>query len=145
MNLIKFKVFMLGLMLFSMLLLSGCVEEKEENNEDETNEENIDQDYENMILGIWIMNETYNNFTYITVYKFFSNQSFFSGVKDEGNESYTNSIWGNYSINSEEIQFIVGGDTPSSSPQKYLISSEEGLLLLYYEDGISYDLLRREI
>jgi len=141
---IKFKVFMLGLMLFSMLLLSGCVEEKEENNEDETNEETIDQDYENMILGIWVRNETYDNFTYIMVYKFFSNQSFFSGVKDEGIESYNVSIWGNYSIDSEEIQFIVGGNTPSSSTHKYLISSEGDLLLLYYEDGINYDVLRKE-
>lgn len=144
MNWIKFKVFMLGLMLFSMLLLSGCVEEKEENNEDETNEETIDQDYENMILGIWVRNETYNNFTYIIVYKFFSNQSFFSGVKDEGIEFYNVSIWGNYIIDGEEIQFIVGGDTPPSSTHKYLISSEGDLLLLYYEDGINYDVLRKE-
>ena len=144
MNWIKFKVFMLGLMLCSMLLLSGCVEEKEENNEDETNEETIDQDYENMILGNWARNETFENFTYIIVYKFFSNQSFFSGLKDEGIESYNVSIWGNYSIDSEEIQFNVGGDTPSSSTHKYLISPEGDLLLLYYEDGIDYDVLRKE-
>ena len=92
---IKIKVFILGLILFSMLLFSWCVEEKEENNEDETNEETIDQDYENMILGNWARNETFENFTYIIVYKFFSNQSFFSGLKDEGIESYNVSIWGN--------------------------------------------------
>ena len=42
-----------------MLLFSGCVEEKEENNEDETNEVTIDQDYDNMILGNWARNETF--------------------------------------------------------------------------------------
>ncbi len=141
---IKIKVFILGLILFSMLLFSGCVEEKEENNEDETNEETIDQDYENMILGNWARNETFENFTYIIVYNFFSNQSFFSGLKDEGIESYNVSIWGNYSIDSEEIQFNVGGDAPSSSTHKYLISPEGDLLLLYYEDGINYDVLRKE-
>jgi len=142
---IKFKVLLLGLTLFSMLLLSGCIEEKEENNEDETNEENIDQDFENMILGTWVRNETFDNFTYIIEYKFFSNQSFFSGLKDEGIESYNVSIWGIYSIDSEEIQLIVGGDTPSSSTIKYLISPDGDLLLLYYEDGINYDVLRKEI
>jgi len=34
-DLIKIKVFILGLILFSMLLFSGCVEEKEENNEED--------------------------------------------------------------------------------------------------------------
>jgi hypothetical protein len=133
-----------AIMIFLSIVLSGCIEEKEENNEDETNEETIDQDYENMILGIWVRNETYGNFTYIMAYNFFSNQSFFSGVKDESIESYNVSIWGNYSIDSEEIQFIVGGDIPSSSTHKYLISSEGDLLLLYYEDGINYDVLRKE-
>jgi len=106
-----------------------------------------------MILGNWARNETFENFTYIIVYKFFSNQSFFSGLKDEGSESYNVSIWGNYSIDSEEIhysidseeiQFNVGGDTPSSSTHKYLISPEGDLLLLYYEDGINYDVLKKE-
>ena len=133
-----------AIMIFLSIVLSGCVEEKEENNEDETNEETIDQDYENMILGNWVRNETFENFTYIIVYKFFSNQSFFSGLKDEGIGSYNVSIWGNYSINSEEIQFNVVGDTPSSSTHKYLIAPEGDLLLLYYEDGINYDVLRKE-
>jgi len=128
-------------MLFSILFLSGCVEEKIDG---DTNGENIDQDYENIILGTWAGNETFENFTYIIEYKFFSNQSFFSGLKDEGIESYNVSIWGNYSIDSEEIQFIVSGDTPSTSVHKYLISLEEDLLLLYYEDGINYDVLRKE-
>ncbi len=127
-----------------MLLFSGCVEEKEEKNEDETNEDIIDQDYENMILGNWVRNETFENFTYFIVYKFFSNQSFFSGLKDEGIESYNVSIWGNYIIDGEEIQFNVEGDTSSSSTNKYLISPEGDLLLLYYEDGINYDVLKKE-
>jgi hypothetical protein len=124
-------------MLFSMLLLSGCVEE---NNEDETTN---NQDYENMILGSWIKIETYENFTFIIVYEFFSNQSFFSGVKDEGVESYNVSVWGNYNIDSETIQFIAGGDASSSSTRNYLISPEGDLLLLYYEDGINYDVLEK--
>jgi hypothetical protein len=131
-------VILLGMMLFSMFLLSGCVEE---NNKEETNN---DQDYENKILGTWIRNETYENFTFIIVYKFFSNQSFFSGVRDEGVDFYNVSVWGDYIIDSEEVQFIVGGDTSSSSTHKYFLSPEEDLLLLYYEDGINYDVLEKE-
>ena len=134
-------MFIFGFILFSILFLSGCVEEKIDG---DTNGENIDQDYENIILGTWARNETFENFTYIIEYKFFSNQSFFSGLKDEGIESYNVSIWGIYSIDSEEIQLIVGGDTPSSSTIKYLISPDGDLLLLYYEDGINYDVLRKE-
>ena len=140
---IKFKVFILGFLVFSILFLSGCIEEKEENN-NETNGENPDQDFKNIILGTWARNETFENFTYIIEYKFFSNQSFFSGLKDEGTESYNSTIWGNYSIDSEEITFNVSGDYPSISIHKYLISPEEDLLLLYYEDGINYHVLRKE-
>lgn len=140
-NWFKFRAILLGLLLFSSLIFGGCIEEK---NENETDTKKIDDNYVNLILGTWVRNETFENFTYIIEYKFFSNNSFFSGVKDEGNDNYNVSIWGTFNIDIEEIQLIVGGDTPSESVHKYFISPEGDSLLLYYEDGINYDILSKE-
>jgi hypothetical protein len=97
-----------------------------------------------MILGSWTRNETFGNFSYIIDYTFYSNKSFFSGIKEVGEDTYNITIRGNYNIDNENIQFITDGKNPSNSTQKYSISNEEDLLLLYYEDEINYDVLRRK-
>lgn len=117
-------------------MISGCVEDN--------NDDNNIQDYKNLILGNWTRNETFENFTYIIDYAFYSNQSFFSGIKDEGKESYNITIWGNYTIDKENIEFIVGGEYSSTSTHKYSISSDEDLLLLYYENDTNFDVLKRK-
>ena len=137
----KLKIILLFLILSSYLLLYGCIDEQ---NEDETEDEIIDENYLNLILGTWVGRETFENFTYIIEYKFFSNNSFFSGVKDEGNDNYNVSIWGTYNIDMEEIKLIVGGEIQSESTHKYIISPEKNRLLLYYEDGINYDIYFKE-
>ena len=107
--------------------------------------DDVIQDFQKIILGTWERNETFENFTYFIEYKFFSNNSFFSGLKDEGVDFYNVSVWGNYSISSEFIEFNVGGEFPSSSTHKYLISAEEDLLLIYYEDGVNYQVLKKVV
>jgi hypothetical protein len=116
-------------------MTSGCVEDN--------NDDNNIQDYENLILGSWTRNETFENFTYIIDYDFYSNNSFFSGIKDEGEDSYNITIWGSYSIDDNYIEFIVDGENPSTSSNKYSISSDEDLLILYYDDT-NFDVLKRK-
>ena len=126
---------MIVLILFSLVMTSGCIEEN--------NEDNNIQDYESLILGSWTRNETFENFTYIIDYDFYANHSFFSGIKDEGVDSYNITIWGNYSVDENYIEFIVYGENPSTSSNKYSILSDEDLLLLYYDDT-NFDVLKRK-
>lgn len=134
---------MIAIIMVFFILLCGCIEE-EKNNTDDNNGNNEDTipDYEKNILGTWSENETFENFTYIIEYKFFSNNSFFSGLMDEGVDFYNVTIWGSYNITSEVIQLTVDGET---SDNKYLISEDGDFLLLYYEDGINYDVFRKVV
>ncbi len=144
-NCIKINVAIISFIIICLIFLTGCFEEENEENKENDNElngDNIEPYYENMIIGTWVGNQSFENFTYIIEYRFYSNNSFFSGIKEEGVESYNDTIMGNYTIDSEEIQFTVEGDNVT---YKYLLSPEGDLLLLYYENGIDYDLLRKEI
>jgi hypothetical protein len=138
-KLVKFKIILLSIIVSSLLLLSGCLEEK---NENETNDKNIDENFNTLILGTWVGEEKFENFTYIIEYNFFSNNSFFSGLKDQGNDNFNVSIWGTYEINVEEIKLTVGGE---ESTHKYLIFPDKNKLLFYYEDGINFYELFKEL
>jgi len=139
-NKIKIKLIIFGIFLFSLIIISGCIEDSN-NNE---NKDNNNKYYENLILGTWTRNETFENFTYIIDYIFYSNQSFFSGLKQVDQDSYNITIWGTYIIDDENIQLIVNGDIPSNSSHKYSINPEDDFFILYYEDGVNFDVLRRK-
>ena len=145
MYLIKYKSIIFSIILVITLMLSGCTEEKEVINDDKTNDDPVDFDYENIILGTWYKNQSLGNITFIIEYKFFSNQSFFSGIRKEESAIYNESVWGDYVINNETIKFIVGGEIPSESTLKYLLSPEGEFLLLYFENEIDYDVLKRKL
>ena len=141
----KNKVIIIFLVIFQSIAISGCLEEKKDNIEDITNEDNSNQNYQEMILGTWNKIETVENITYKTVYKFFSNYSFFSGIIYENMETYNVSIWGTYNIDNESLYFSVNEDTSSEVANKYFIYEDGNIMLLYYEDEINFDVLYKEI
>jgi hypothetical protein len=115
-----------AIMIFLSIVLSGCLENS--NNNDET----------------WTKIEIVGNYTYKIVYEFFSNSSFFSGPWDTTSESYNMSLWGTYSISNERLYLNVGGVFPSNSVHKYSFTDDGKSLILYYEDGVNFDVLTKE-
>ena len=126
-------------MIFLSLVLSGCLENSNSNDDKTSN-----LTFEETILGTWTKIEIAGNYTYKIVYRFFSNSSFFSGLLDANSDSNSMSLWGTYSISNERLYLNVGGATPSNSNLKYSFTNDGNSFILYYEDGINFDVLTRE-
>ena len=127
-------------MIIFFLLLCGCIEEEKNNTDDNNgNDEDTIPDYEKNILGNWTGYDIFENFTYITDYNFYSNNSYFSGFKEIREDSYNMTRWGTYNIDDENIEFIVSEENSSIN---YSITSEGNLLTLYYDDGTYLELLK---
>jgi hypothetical protein len=141
----KKKVIFMILVIFQLIAISGCLERENDNIEDINSDDNSNQNYQEMILGTWNKIETVENITYKTVYKFFSNYSFFSGIIYENMETYNVSIWGTYNIDNESIYFTINEEPSSEVANKYFIYEDEHIMLLYYEDEINFDILYKEI
>jgi hypothetical protein len=135
----KYKVIILLFIFLIFNIFSGCIDSEIEN-DDEIDEE---YDYKTEILGSWTKNDTFDNFTYVIKYEFFTNNSFISGVLNDDLSTYNISIWGSYIIDNETLKFFVNGDNPSTSTHKISISEDENFLLIYYEDEIDFDVYAR--
>lgn len=119
---------------FLTILISGCIEKTDSS---EKNNEN------SSILGTWTAQEDTENSTYKVLYIFYSNSSFFTGVLNLTSQRYDIGLWGEYSYNDTRLTFVVSEDN-STSDLKYSLSDDTNTLLLYYEDEINFDILKRE-
>lgn len=124
-------------MLCSLSVMSGCIDQPSDTNDDSTDV------VQGPIIGTWSNYETSENHTYQIVYSFYSNGSFFSGVRDVATGIYDVGIWGTFTISDERVE-MVAGDPPSIASLKYSISADNTTLLLYYEDEINFDVFTRE-
>jgi len=124
-------------MLCSLSVMSGCIDQPSDTNDDSTDV------VQGPIIGTWSNYETSENHTYQIVYSFYSNGSFFSGVRDAATGIYDVGIWGTFTISDERVE-MVAGDPPSTASLKYSISADNTTLLLYYEDEINFDVFTRE-
>ena len=122
------------ILLFIFGCLCGCIET-------DTNDAK-DNDIQYDIMGSWFRLDTFNNITYNISYQFFSNQTFFSGVKNVSEDSYEISIRGTYSISNDTITLTTSNPTASSS-LRFAISEDKQSLLLYYDDQINFDVYIR--
>jgi hypothetical protein len=95
------------------------------------------------LLGTWSMSEDIENSPYKIVYTFYSNSSFFTGVKNMSSNIFDLGLWGTYSLSDERIKFMVE-EQNSTSDLKYLISDDGKTLTLFYEDDVNYDILSKE-
>jgi hypothetical protein len=133
----KNKIIILLFISFILILFQGCINTEVEKEKENGN----NNDYKDKILGTWTKNDTYNNKTYVIRYEFYSNNSFISGVLNDDLKTYNISIKGTYIINNETLKFIVNGENPSNSTNKYIITSNN--LLIYHEDGVNFDVYKK--
>ena len=125
-------------MISMSIVLSGCLENSD-NNDDEISNLN----FEEAILGTWTKMEIVGNYTYKDVYEFFSNSSFFTSSSVWDMESNNESFWGTYNITNEKLYLNVGEVSPSYSGLNYSFTDEGKSLILYYEDGVDFDILTK--
>ncbi len=71
----KKKFIIYSIAIFLSIVLSGCLE-----NSNNKNDENSNIEFEETILGTWSKIKIDGNYTYKIVYRFFSNSSFFSAI-----------------------------------------------------------------
>ena len=121
-------------LIFLTIILSGCTDDSSTNN------------VQKEIVGKWFQEEIINEVTYRTVYEFYSNLSFFSGVWDSNSNSYTAYTNGTYEINEEYIYLTTPGVNAKWDVLvfPYSISEDGNELKLYYGDGITYEVFVRE-
>jgi hypothetical protein len=119
--------------------LSGCNEQKENDNNEQTNDSNLKN-----IIGNWYKEESYDDITYFVVYEFYSNLSFYSGIWDSSSHTVSSYVWGNFEIQDDRIYLNVTGENESSSLLKFSISEDGNSLTLFYEDEENYDVFTRQ-
>jgi len=135
----KKKLIIYSIAIFLSIVLSGCLENSNNKNDENSNMEAVET-----ILGTWSKIKIDGNYTYKIVYRFFSNSSFFSAILDTSSESDNVSIWGTFTINNEKLYLNVGEVFPSTSVHKYYFNDDGKSLTLYYEDETNFDVLLKE-
>jgi len=122
------------MILSSVLFFSGCTEPVENTQKNPENES---------IIGTWTVQEDSEESTYMVLYSFYSNSSFFTGVFNLTSLQYDTSLWGTYSLTETRITLEVT-EYDSTSNLKYSLSEDNNTLLLYYQDEATFDVLIRE-
>lgn len=121
-----------------LLPLTGCTSLEDKN------QKNIGEEDDNIgIIGNWSMVDNTYNISYKYVYRFYENNSFFTGVENMSSQHFVMHLWGVYSINESMINLTVTEEN-STSTLKYSISDDGDSLLLYYEDETNFEVLTRE-
>ena len=123
--------------LSTLVAMSGCIDQPSDTNDDSTDV------VQGPIIGTWSNYESSENYTYQIVYSFYSNGSFFSGVREVTTGTYDVGLWGTFNVSDERVE-MTAGDPPSTASLKYSISADNTTLLLYYEDEINFDVFTRE-
>ena len=110
----------------------GCVNKDDTSSDSEDDSFSFDP-YEK-ILGVWMSQGDEDGRTYVIVYEFFSNSSYFTGVFDMNTSSYMYSLWGMYDLDNETIFFYGASGTNITSSLDYAFSTDYKKIVLYFSD-----------
>ena len=110
----------------------GCVNKDDTSSDSEDDSLSFDP-YEK-ILGVWMSQGDEDGRTYVIVYEFFSNSSYFTGVFDMNTSSYMYSLWGMYDLDNETIFFYGASGTNITSSLDYAFSTDYKKIVLYFSD-----------
>lgn len=126
------KLVFVILLIFLVNIFIGCIQDTSS------------KTFEEKILGEWYREDITNDITYKFVYRFYSNNSFYSGVWREDTNNFISGIWGIYSISDDKLTFITTGQVESTSTHKISFNEDGNSFLLYLEDESDFDVLYRE-
>jgi len=110
----------------------GCINKDDTSSDSEDDSFSFDP-YEK-ILGVWMSQGDEDGRTYVIVYEFFSNSSYFTGVFDMNTSSYMYSLWGMYDLDNETIFFYGASGTNITSSLDYAFSTDYKKIVLYFSD-----------
>lgn len=119
------------MLIFSVLTSVGCFDNSSNTKIDDSNSINP---YEK-IFGLWFEQDNQNNKTYLIVYDFLSNLSYFSGIYNINSSEYVYKQWGIYEMNNKTLFFNETGSSKISTLCNYSFSEDFKNLVLYFNDN----------